>query len=400
MSNIFDATGLTVETVTQITDDLTTGLQGIYGADINVDSNSPDGQLIGIFAQAIADQLELLVQINNSFDPARAIGTSQDERYQINNITRAGGTFTIQPIDLVINATCTLQGLDAAFDDINGVGYTVQDNAGNKFILVDSETFTPGTYSRNFRAQTIGQVETTVDTITNPVTIILGVTSVNNSSAPLSVGINQEQDSRFRIRQQQSPAINSSGYLNGLLAVILNLTGVIDAKVYENVDNSTDANGIPAHGIWLIVEGGANTDIANILYIKKSYGAPMKGDVVIDIITASGVAFLAQFDRPTPETLYIKFEIQTTILPPSFDEVSIKAQMAANLIYSIGSYASTAEITVVAQAAITSTGGRGVPINIQISSDGVTYVDYLVPTTLDAQFTVDPTRIDITSIIS
>lgn len=395
MPNIFDADGLQVDTVTEVIANLNAGLQNIYGNDINLDSNSPDGQMVNLYAQATTDILELIVNVNAGFDPDRAIGRILDERCAINNVTRAGGTFTIQPITIVVDRTVALQGLDAQFNSINGVGFTVQDNAGNQFILVDSETFTAGTYSRNFRARNIGQVETTVDTITNPVTIVIGVISINNPSGALEVGQNEETDAQLRVRRQRSVAINSSGYLNGLLGVILGLTGVTDARVFENDSSSTDANGIPAKSIWVIVEGGANTDIANVIYAKKTAGCGMKGSVTVNITTASNAILPIKFSRPTAADLYIRFEIQSTATPISFDEVAIKNYIAANLTYEIDAYASTAEITVMAQLAITTTGGKGVPVNVQISDDGITYVDYLETATLDDQWVVDASRIDI-----
>lgn len=395
MSNVFDANGLTVNTRAEEVTILNAGLQGIYGNDINLDSNSQDGQFVGIEAQVIVDQLELLVQINAGFDPDRAIGRILDERVAINNIARAGGTFTIQPITLVIDRTVALQGLDAEFNSINGVGFTVQDNAGNQFILVDSETFTAGTYSRNFRAQIIGQVETIVDTITNPVTIVIGVISVNNPSGALEIGQNEETDAQLRVRRQRSVSINSAGYLNGLIGACLALTGVTEVKAYENYTNSTDADGIPAHSIWLIVEGGANTDIGNVLYQKKSMGCGMKGAVTGTIETVNGGDFVYKFDRPSPADLYIQFGIQPTTPTPSFDIVAIKQYIADNLIYGIGQFASTSEVTTIAQAAIIATGGIGVPVDVEISDDGISFVDYLETATLDDQWVVDTTRIDI-----
>lgn len=395
MPNTFDASGLTVNSTTEIVSSLTTAYQSIYGVDINVSQNSPDGQLINILAQAIADQLELLVQINTSFDPDRAIGSILDARCAINNITREGGTFTIQEIEIVTSTTVTLQGLDANFNDINGTGYTVQDAAGNQFILVDTSILVAGTHTLNFRAQQIGEVLTTPDTINDPVTIVLGVVSVNNPSGALSIGQNQETDAQLRLRRSQSVSINSSGYLNGLLAYVLALDGVTDAVLYENVTNSVDADGIPAHGIWLAVEGGANTDIGNAIYLKKSYGADMKGAVEVDMQTASGATFIAKFDRPIAEDLYISFELQPTSTPVAFDEVSIKEYLVDNLHYNIGQYASSAEITIAILAAIGATGGTGIPVNVEVSNDGMSYVDYLETTTKNSQFTLSSDRIDI-----
>lgn len=396
MPDELTATGLEVKSLPTLVTEITEGMQEIYGTDINVDQNSPDGQLINIFAQAGADLREVIVEVNAGFDPDQAVGVVLDQRCAINNIRRAGGTFTIQDIEIVTSATVTLTGLDGEFNNINGTGYTVQDNAGNQFILQDTTILTAGTNTLPFRSKAIGEVVPIVDTITNQVTVVLGVTSVNNPSAPTVIGQNQETDAQLRLRRQQSTAINSAGYLNGLLATILNLDGVSEAAIFENVTNSVDSDGIPAHGIWLIVEGGANTDIANTLYGKKSAGCNMKGDVTVTITTPSGAFFNAKFDRPSAEDLYIEFSIQPTSAEISFDLVGIKQWIVDNLTYGINEYASTAEVTIAAQDAITATGGIGVPINVLISNDGIAWVDFLNTTTKDNQFTLNVERIEVT----
>lgn len=398
MPNTFDANGLQVKTLSEVTAALQADFKAIYGSDINLDQNSPDGQLIGIFAQAIVDQLELLVEINNSFNPDTAIGVILDQRCAINNIQRAGGTYTIINLDITADRTLILQGLDADFNNINGTGYTVQDNAGNQFILVDSVTILAGTTTLEFRAQKIGAVNTTINTITTQTTVILGITAVNNPNVPLSIGQNQETDAQFHIRRQQSVANATTGYLNGILGNILALPGVTSAKIYENVTNSTDGDSIPAHGMWLIVEGGANTDIANVIYERKSYGANMVGAVSVDIPTASGATFTALFDRPSSENLYIKFNIQPTIAGQTFDDAAIKTYIVANLIYTIGQSADIYQIGLVAKAAIDATSGGGIPTEVLISVDGSTWVDFLATSTKDKEWALSTARIAITDL--
>lgn len=398
MPDIIDSTGLTVKTRSEIVADLETAFRGIYGSDINLDQNSPDGQLIGIIAQQSVDIRELLTSVYNSFNPDRAIGTQLDERVAINNIERRGGTFTVQPVSITVDRTVTLQGLDANYNDVNATGYTVQDDVGNQFILVDTSVLTAGTHSLNFRAKNLGLVETTVGTIVNPVTVVLGVTTINNPSGALEIGQNEETDTELRLRRQYSVAIASTGYLNGLLAAVLNLDGVTDAKLYENVTDATDANGIPEHAIWLVVEGGANSEIANLIYEKKSYGCNMKGSVLVEITTESGQIFVAKFDRPTAKNLHIRFDIQRTIAGTIFDQLGIKQYMVDNLDYEIGAFAETSTLTASAIAAIAATSGGGVPLNMEISSNGSTWVDFLNVTTLNEQWTVDTSRITITEL--
>lgn len=398
MPDIFDRNGLVVKTLTESLSDLENGMKSIYGTDINVEQNSPDGQLIGIISQFGTDIRELLVQINASFDPDESEGVILDQRVVINKISRAGGTFTIQPVEITTDRTVTLQGLDGAFNDVNGTGFTVADDAGNQFILVDTITLVPGTYSLNFRARQIGRVEVTAGTITNAVTIVLGVITIFNSSSPLSVGQNQETDPQLRVRRQQSVSNESNGYLNGLLGNILALTGVTDAKVYENRSDATDSRGIPEHGTWLIVEGGSNQDIADVYYRKISYGSPMKGMVEIPITTPSNDIFTAKFDRPTAQDLWIRLKIQRTIPGFVFNEAFIKQYIAQTLEYQIGQYAETSRVTVVAIDAINAQGGSGVPVDVEISKDGVTYTDYLEVDTLDRKWTLDVSRI-LTSVV-
>lgn len=396
MPDIIDANGLQVKTFTEIRQDLETGLRAIYGADINLDQNSPDGQLVGIIAQAATDLRELLVQINNSFDPDQALGRLLDERVVINNIERIGGTYTIQPISITTDRTVSLQGLDSAFNDPNGTGYTVQDNSGNRFILVDSETFTAGTYSRNFRAQEIGQVEVITGTITTPVTVVQGVTAINNPSAALEIGQREETDSQLRVRRQRSVALASNGYLNGLLGDILALDGVTAAKLYENYTDTTDGDGIPPHSTWLIVEGGANEDIAKTYYENKSYGSGMLGAVDVDIVTASGAIFTALFDRPDAADLHIRFDLKKTVPLFVFNLDTVKQYIADNLFYEIGDFAETSAVTAAAVAGIAAQGGGGVPINVEISDDGTTWVDYLAAPDPKTKWTLDVSRITIT----
>lgn len=398
MPDVLNENGLQTKSLSDIVTELENGLKAIYGDDINVESNSPDGQLINIFAQSAVDLRELLTEVYNSFDPDQATGRLLDQRVTINNIQRKGGTYTVTPIELVTDRTVNLAGLDADFNDPNGTGYTVADDSGNEFILIDSQTLVAGTHTVNFRARQIGQVETTVNTIVNPVTIVLGVTSIDNPSGALSTGQDEETDAQLRNRRAASVANASSGYLNGLLGTVLDLEGVSEAVLYENVTNSVDADGIPAHGIWLVVEGGANTDIGNAIYEKKSYGANMKGDVTVDITTASGDTFTARFDRPVAEDLYVRFDLQPVVAGTVFDLDAIKEYMVDNLPYNIGQFASTARVTSVAYEGINSLGNGGVPINVEISTDGLVWEEYIETATKDSQFVLDTTRITITEL--
>lgn len=396
MPDILNEDGLQIKSANELVSELESGFKDVYGDDINVEQNSPDGQIINITAQAGIDVRELIQEVYNSFDPDTASGVVLDQRVAINGIERQAGTFTLVDVDVTTDRGLTLSGLDADANDPDGTGYTVADDAGNEFILVTTEVIvSAGTKTLRFRAKNIGQVETTTNTITNPVTIVLGVTGLNNPSGAIQTGQDEETDAQLRARRVRSVANASSGYLNGLLGTVLNLEGVTDAKLYENITSAVDGDGIPAHGIWLIARGGSDADIGNAIYEKKSAGCDMKGDEEFSITTESGVDFTAKFDRPTSSDLYIEFNIQPTS-GSTFDEASIKQGIVDELTFGIGDAADETSVSIVAQNVLTSLGNGGKVIGTKISDDDATYVDYLVTPTKQAQWVLDVSRISIT----
>jgi uncharacterized phage protein gp47/JayE len=395
MANILDETGLTIKTYNEIKTDFENNYKTIYGNDIIIDSNSPDGQRIGIETQAILDNLQLQQEIYNSFDPDVATGTILDQRVSLNNIERQNGTFTLQQVYITTDRALTLQGLDENVNNIDGVGYTISDNAGNQFILTDTTSIlTAGTYLLTFRAKELGAITTIPNTITNPIDIILGVTAINNTSGALEVGINEETDNQLRYRRRLSVSIASQGYLNGLLGYVLNLDGVTEACLFENTKLQT-INGIEPKSIWLIVEGGSNVDIANAINLKKNGGCGMQGNVSYEIITESGQIFIAKFDRPLSKNLYIRFEIQPTT-SSSFDEDEIKSYIVLNKTYKIADYAETSSLTYIISNAITQNGGGGIPVNVEISKDNINWFDFLETDTLQEKWIISASNITIT----
>lgn len=305
MANQITASGLETDSLSDIVAQLTEDLQDIYGSDINVASDTPDGQWINIMAQVVIDVLDLITQVYNSFDPDLAIGAVLDQRVTINGIQRLGGTFTLTPVTIVTDRALTLYGLDQEDEPV----FTVADNAGNQWQLITTQSpGGAGTYSYSFQAAEPGAILTTPNTITTPVTIVLGVVSINNPSTYSSLGTNEETDAALRLRRQKSVSLASQGYYAGLLAALENINGVTSAYVYENTTSVTDGDGVPGHSIWVIVAGtGAPEDIAQAIYTKRNAGCGMYGSQSYVITRPDGSPFVVLWDDVIAETLFIQF---------------------------------------------------------------------------------------------
>lgn len=307
MPNLLDATGLQTASREELIAKLTAGYQAIYGVDINLASDSPDGQMMNLFVQMLLDNSDLLVQIYNSFDPDNAFGVVLDQRVAINGIQRQAGTHTVTPITVVTNQSVNLYGLDQSVQPV----YTVADNAGNKWLLQSTELGTGvGSSSLLFQAENPGAQLTTPNTITVPVTVVLGVTTVNNPASYLILGINEETDGNLKVRRQRSTALSSVGYYEGLLAALENINGVTSAYIYENDTDTTDADGTPSHSIWIIVAGtGDPAEIGAAIYQKRNAGCGMRGDETYAVVRPSGTPFVARWDNVILQNLFVVFTL-------------------------------------------------------------------------------------------
>lgn len=402
MPDLLDENGLQVATSEEIQTDLENGYKSIYGDDIAIGSNTQDGQLIAIYTQMATDFRELLMEVFNSFNPTACRGRIQDVRYALNNLTRKGGTFTIVPVTIVVNKTVTLQGLDANYNDVNATSYAIADDNGNQYFLIDTTTLTAGTYTLPFRAQNIGLVQPVLNTITNQVTIVNGVTSVTNASAPTSYGEKQEADDEFAIRRERGLENQSQNAIDSILGQLLELDGLTQAAVYNhdyaNYPSGTDADGIPIGYIWVIAEGGSNAEIATVIYANMA-GSGTKGSVSVNVPTASGQVLGVNFDRPIAIPLYIKFNFQHTNAETMFiNQQGIKNYIVQNLKFKINQFADSAEIVTIAQEAIEANGGGGVCTNLEISTDGNTWKEFIETASKQNIFTADANNITITEV--
>lgn len=393
MGDSLDTTGLQVKTVTDLVNDITTSMQSIYGSDINVASNSPDGQLINIFAQAAEDQRQLLVQVYNSFTVANAYGTILDARVAMIGMTRQQGTYTVTNVTLTATQSVTLTGLDALIANPNAQVFTVADNAGNQFQLVTTTPISAGTTVLAFQAASLGQIETTLNTITNFVTQVLGVTSANNPTVATTVGLNEETDAQLKVRFGRSFSLPATGPSDSISGMILNTPGVRDASVIENNSGSTDGNGTVAHSIWTIVNGGSAPLIGAAIYAKKMPGCGMRGSQSTIITRPNGTTFTAVWDNALSQPLYIKFSILWRGAV-ALDNATIGSSLAALLTYKLNQPPNIGDV-VTAMLAIAPTAVVIFSSNQGVSSDGVTYSSVITPTSPQYYFTLNAANIAI-----
>ena len=402
MSEGVTSEGLSVKSYNELLTELQTAMNNIYATDgnlINFDSSTPDGQFTNILTQMGTDIRDFATSIYNSFNPDNCQGAVQDSRYAINYLTRKKGSFTILNLSVTFDRTVTLTGLDGEYNNPNATGGFIVSDGSNDGIwyLIDTVTKTAGTYSLAFRSKNYGVYSPAIGTVSTMVTVIPGVTGVINNSAPTTLGELEETDAEFKIRRSRSTVRRGQNNIDALYAEIMNMDGVTDCLTYVNNTSSTDATGTPAYTVWVIVEGGSNADIGQAIY-QYSCGLATRGAVSVNNYSIAGQLFVTNFDRANEVDLYIKFDYQNN---DNVDEGYLEALAeltAQNLSYVLNEPAETSKVTAAARDAVTSMSGNGYALNVEISTNGTTWTDYIPCASLKNKFVVSKNNITITSV--
>lgn len=385
--------GLTVPSLQEHIDDLTFQFKEIYGEELDFSQNTPDGQLINIQAQNQTDIDETIIDLYNNLDVNYAEGRALDNLVSNHLIKRQAGSYTLVPIDITTSGAVQLEGLDENYEIIESSNvFTVEDNVGNQFYLVTSVNIeNAGTTTATFRAKDMGVIEVVLNTITNIITPVVGVTSVNNSTSPLQIGVDEETDLNLRNRYFKTYANGGFGSFDNILSALYNVVGVVEVKGENNNENTTSIYGTLPHTIWIIVLGGSDDDIANAIYSTIGAGCGMRGNITYNIVGMQGQTFEIKFDRPSYENLYIQFTIVKKDINYVYNPDYIKEQLINKLSFSLYN---TIDINQISNILYTIDENL-IYKNVSLSKDGTTWQDIITNTNKNYIFELTANNITI-----
>lgn len=299
LSPTISDTGISAPTYSEILASLKESVESIYGTDIVLDDDSPDGEILAIFALAIKNNNDAIIAAYNSFSPSTAQGTGLSSMVKINGISRLDSSNSQADVTIVGDAYKVITGGQIGDDqDLD----TVWD-------LPDSVTIpAAGTITVTATCTTEGAVTAEAGTLTKILTPTRGWTSVTNESAA-TTGDDVESDATLRKRQSVSVSLPASTTDESITAAIANLDGVTRYKTYTNDTNTTDSDGLPAHSISCVVEGGTVSDIASTIKLYKSPGTATYGDTSYDVTNDYGITTTINFYQLTTVPIYVIVDI-------------------------------------------------------------------------------------------
>lgn len=278
------------------------GVQGdinaAFGNVLNYNLVTPQGQLAMSWASIIDNTYAAFQYYAQQMDPAYATGRMQD------GIGRIYGQQRQPSIPTQLQISCNgANGVPIPF------GALIQDTSGN---LYSCATIGGGTIGSSgsmvlqFNAVVPGPTAVPAANAVSIYQAIPGWDSVSVSSG--IVGQNVEGRQAFEIRRQSSVAGNSFGAIGSILGAISLVPNVTD---FYGINNNSAAPlntlgvTVPAYSIYIVVSGGAPTDIGNAILSKKGAGCPMAGNTSVTVydsnpLYSAPIPYVMTYEIPSP----------------------------------------------------------------------------------------------------
>lgn len=387
----FNNNGLEINTFRDLFQTLSDAYKDIYGQDIDLDQESPDGQRVAIEAQARTDIEASLQWLYSQMDPDFNTGDMQQVIAKLHGLYLRPGSRSQRDLNVATDRPVFLYS-----------GYKIRDQSNQIWLVRQNVTIPAGTTTVTFFAQDFGKVTGLIADTFTQLTPELGVLSIT-ADAVAVIGRDEETPEEFRQRRNRSLENPATGSTGAIFAKVAQLTGVADLNVGENDTKIDDVlTGIPANSIWLVAEGGAVSEIVEVMVKQKGGGTGTKGSVIGRYIetlirpdgTTLQIAHDMQFDRPVYKPLHINLTAKRKVTNDPVDLDTLKEALAKRVMH-IGEEIDANEFYA---------DGYGVGrvnyvlTNLKISIDGITFTDAELSPGFQGKFTLDVANISITEV--
>ena len=265
--------GIKIERLDSIVSTLENGLRQIYGQNIDLSPNTPDGQVVGLLAQIRMDFEELAENVYRQLDPDVATGAWLEQRVAYAGLMRRGANYSyLRSVALTGEPNTKLYS-----------GIVVSDTHKVRWVLVSDVTLdSNGSARADFRSEQLGVFNLAKNTNLTIETITLGLISATTQE-DAEIGIEEETDTQLRERFLFSRTKNAQISAEAINAKIAALPDVKHVRVLENNTGQRDSFGVEPHSINVIVNGGDSNSIADVIYQNKGAGVGLQGDTQVTL---------------------------------------------------------------------------------------------------------------------
>lgn len=295
------STGFVAKPLADIKSDLEASFRSTFGNGIDVSADSAMGEVIGIFADRLADLWQGAQALYTNAFPDGASGVALDSLCAITGTARQPATQT-RVMATVVGTPATVI-TTAARVSVTGVG-TLFKPAASITIPIG------GSISAEFMAVETGPKPAPAGTLTTIVTPVAGWASLSNPLDQFALGRNIETDAALRLRRELSLRAIGGATLEAIRAAVAEVPGVVNVNVFENTTSTTDASGLPPNSFEVVALGGTNAAVGQSIFDRKPAGVRSYGTTTVGAADSLGVLHDVSFSRPTTLPGYVTLTVK------------------------------------------------------------------------------------------
>lgn len=181
-----------------------------------------------------------------------------------------------------------------------------------------------------------GPISAGAGTLTEIITTISGWDAVTNPSDAV-LGRNRETDEEFRARRIAVLQGFGNATISAIQGDVLMVDGVSLCRVFENDSGVTDSEGRPPHSVEVLVNGGADLDIAKAILESKAAGIQTHGSTSQVVNDSQGTPHTIYFSRPAAVLIYLDVILVVNSEFPAGGAQTVKdALLAWGLSFTVG----------------------------------------------------------------
>ena len=286
-----------------------------YGATLNPDPTTPQGQLAASTTALIGYFNALFAQYVSLIDPKYSSGRMQDGIARIYFLDRDPAEPT------TVQAVCS-----GATGTVIPTGALAVATDGNYYSCTTGGAIaSSGSVTLPFACVATGPIACAPGSLNQIYRTITGWDSITNPTAGV-VGNDEETPAAFETRRAASVALNAVGLLAAVRASVLNVPGVIDAYVTENNTASAvtvQGVSIAAHSLYVAVSGGDLDAVAQAIFRKKGGGCGYTGATMRTVYDTNALytppypSYAVSYTVATPTPIYFAVQLATSATVPS-----------------------------------------------------------------------------------
>lgn len=269
---------------------------------LNLQAETPLGQINGIFSERLAEVWELLEEVVHSTDPDNATG------FLLRQVSAITGTRPQAATKGTVTLRLTLN--DGALVAAGSIAQ-VEDQPTNRWVTLADVENTSGItddFDVEAEAETAGPFVANAGTISEIVTPASGWTAVTN---PLDAdpGEPADDDPGLRIRREAELAKAGSATVRAIRADVLQVEGVETVRVFNNPSDVTDGDGLPPHSVEVLVLGGDDQEVAEAIFATVGAGIYTHGVDSAVVEDDEGLLHTVRYTRPTQILIYLEIDV-------------------------------------------------------------------------------------------